>query len=50
MRTTRTQEITMSDWYHCPECDAEENIVTIHDTLYICDECETQFNPRQIYG
>ena len=40
----------MSRWYRCPACNVTENIVTIHDTLYICDECNNQFNPRLIYG
>ena len=39
----------MSKYHKCHECGETDNIVTIHDTLYICDECDNTFDPTQFY-
>jgi len=39
----------MSAWHRCPECGEDNDITTIHDTLYICDACDHRFNPSEIY-
>jgi len=35
----------MSEQMDCPECSEQENITTIHDTLYICESCGVHYNP-----
>jgi len=39
----------MSDYYKCPECNGEECITTIHDTLFTCDRCDITYNPQYIH-
>lgn len=40
----------MTVWMLCPECGEQDNITSVHDTLYICNECSEQYNPEMIYG